>query len=274
MLPILYSVIIYMKKKHFFLLFFLIACGLTSCGDEDERFYLYELSEVYDPNIPVSSVYVPITEGRSVVIMGGEAPYTVELSNSQLATATLSEEGDIIHLSPIRLGTTTLVVTDARGERTQIEVKVDVGMESFRVSEVVVDISDDLDEATADELKERILQDARMQPKGGIRWTYKTKESGTMALTYSSEEGESMMADFTKETLPAEDGGLYFLFRFVFSGETHGLELRYGYPRVSEGSRSISPTPSYLAENVTDVYKEQYPSLQNAVVYYIGFFIW
>lgn len=260
-----------MKTKHLFLLFLLLSCVLASCNDEDERFYLYELSEVYDPNIPVSSVYVPITEGRNVGIMGGEAPYTVELSNSQLATATLSEEGDIIHLSPIRLGTTTLVVTDARGERTQIEVKVDVDMESFRVSEVAVDISGDLDETTTDELKERILQSAVMQENDRIRWTYETKESGTMTIVRSSGEEEDVTATFTRETMYGEDSRAYLRFHGICNEQEYEFDLCFGNVLPTSGVRSIGPTPCSLIVDLTDIYKEEYPALQTAVICYMGY---
>lgn len=260
-----------MKTKHLFLLFLLFSCVLASCNDEDERFYLYELSEVYDPNIPVSSVYVPITEGRNVGIMGGEAPYTVELSNSQLATATLSEEGDIIHLSPIRLGTTTLVVTDARGERTQIEVKVDVDMKSFRVSEVAVDISGDLDETTTDELKERILQSAVMQENDRIRWTYETKKSGTLMLVRSNEEDESITATFTSETMKGENSYTYFRFYGYCNEQEYEFDLWFGNVMPTSGVRSIGPTPCSLIVDLTDIYKEEYPALQAAAIYYMGY---
>lgn len=260
-----------MKTKHLFLLFLLFSCVLASCNDEDERFYLYELSEVYDPNIPVSSVYVPITIGRSVGIMGGEAPYTVELSDTQVASASLSEEGDIIHLSPNRLGTATLRVKDSEGRTVQLAVEVGTATQSFKVFEIGVDVFGEFDEATVTELKERILQSAVMQENDRIRWTYETKKSGTLMLVRSNEEDESITATFTSETMKGENSYTYFRFYGYCNEQEYEFDLWFGNVMPTSGVRSIGPTPCSLIVDLTDIYKEEYPALQAAAIYYMGY---
>lgn len=260
-----------MKTKHLFLLFLFLSCALASCNDEDERFYLYELSEVYDPNVSVSSVYVPITIGRSVGIMGGEAPYTVELSDTQVASASLGEEGDIIHLSPNRLGTATLRVKDSEGRTVQLAVEVGTATQSFKVFEIGVDVLGELDEATVAELKERILQSAVMQENDRIRWTYETKESGTMTMVRSSGEEEDVTATFTRETMYGEDSLVYFRFHGICNGQEYEFNLWFGNVMPMSGVRSIGPTPCSLTVDLTDIYKEEYPALQAAAIYYMGY---
>ena len=260
-----------MKTKHLFLLFLLFSCVLASCNDEDERFYLYELSEVYDPNVPASSVCVPITIGGRVGIMGGEAPYTVELSDTQVASASLGEEGDIIHIFPKQLGTAMLRVKDSEGRTVQLAIEVGTVTQSFKVFKIGVYVFGELDEVTTDELKERILQSAVMQENDRIRWTYETKESGTMTIVRSSGEEEDVTATFTRETMYGEDSRAYLRFHGICNEQEYEFDLCFGNVLPTSGVRSIGPTPCSLIVDLTDIYKEEYPALQAAAIYYMGY---
>ena len=82
-----------MKTRLLFLLLF-IGLGLVSCDNNDERFFLYEIDDIYFPDQPISDIVMEITDGAAVGMTGGVAPYTVETGDEEIAKAKIQEECD------------------------------------------------------------------------------------------------------------------------------------------------------------------------------------
>ena len=112
-----------MKTRLLFLLLF-IGLGLVSCDNNDERFFLYEIDDIYFPDQPISDIVMEITDGAAVGMTGGVAPYTVETGDEEIAKAKIQEEYGYVMIAPVQLGTTFLVVKDANGLTAKIDVKI------------------------------------------------------------------------------------------------------------------------------------------------------
>lgn len=63
-----------MKTRLLFLLLF-IGLGLVSCDNDDERFFLYEIDDIYFPDQPISDIVRRITDGAAVGDRWGSSLY-------------------------------------------------------------------------------------------------------------------------------------------------------------------------------------------------------
>lgn len=88
-------------------LLFILLCSLPvfhSCSDDEtDKFFVFEYWEVLTET-PVNNVNISILTGTKLGIIGGTMPFTVEIDDKQIATASLDESNDI-HISPVKLGT-------------------------------------------------------------------------------------------------------------------------------------------------------------------------
>lgn len=261
-----------MKTIHL-LIFFLsfVAFVNISCEDDEEQFYMYEMSEVYDPDIPVHSVYVPINKGASVGIAGGKAPYSVFVSDTQLASLTL-EDGNIVNISPLRLGVSTLVAEDSEGKRTQIELRVTEGMEIFRVSEVYVDVQGSMEQAEQSEIESFVLSQADMEEGSEMTFSYLYEDSGDLLISSpKGEESEDVSGSFTIEKASSRPHveAFYNTASHVFYITSSSLYPDY----ESVGVRDLGPSSLWLVEDVTEKCKAQYPEVDSVRLIYVGLWI-
>lgn len=267
-----------MKTKHFYLLLLFVALGLSACEDEDERFYLYELSEVYDPNVAVGSVCFSIVSGTTVGVSGGEAPYTASVADEQVVRATVREEGDLINLSPVKLGSTTLTVRDARGEEVRIGVEVVTGRKGFSVRGVSVEVTGDLDEAARTELENDALSTAVAQEGGAFSFTYTDKDSGTFGVVSSSDEESAtrLSGEFTEAWEQSGDRSLLFVNCVLDNGEGHAYYWDDPNRRTrpeSANVRDLGPQDACLVEDLTSRYQGELPQGVTVSLVYSGYLV-
>lgn len=260
-----------MKTKHFITLLLIISLGIISCdNNNDERFFLYQVDEVLHPEQAISGTTVDVIGGGSVGIVGGKAPYTAEIGDEQVATVKV--EQDRIHISSVKLGTTHLVVKDANGLTIKIGVKVVERVQWFLNNAVLVKIEGgNLDEESKKALEKQVIADADMRATGAVRFTYDAKTSGTMNMIDSKENTTvSISAPFVKEN-KIVDGKQRPTFYVTYNQKNHEFYLLSPERlQLDHVTRSQGPMPSWLAEEVTEVYKAQYPTVTSVLRIYSG----
>ena len=113
------------------------------------------------PDQAISSTAINIVGGGSVGITGGKAPYTAEIEDEQIATVKVDE--DRVRISPVKLGTTSLIVKDADGLTVKIGVKVVESVQRFMSNAVYVKIEgenvNDANKETLEELEAQVIAD-------------------------------------------------------------------------------------------------------------------
>lgn len=261
-----------MKTKLLILSFLFISFGLISCDNDEERFFLYEMGDIYFPDKPISSIVLEITNGGAVGMTGGVAPYTVKTGDEGIAKAKIQEEYGYVMLSPVQLGTTDLVVTDANGLTAKIEVKVVKGLKSFRTETVIVEIEglDDDEEKVA--LENQVIADSDMRATGGIKFVYDTNEGGTLTISKEDASGVTITAPFTREIRQMDEKTFISFIHVKYNGKDH--EFYFDSPKKmqpeDEVTRALGPLYCWLVEDVTQVYKEAYPKVTSVKRVYDG----
>lgn len=93
---------------------------------------------------------------------------------------------DRVRISPVKLGTTSLIVKDADGLTVKIGVKVVESVQRFMSNVVYVKIEDEnVNEAnkeTLEELEAQVIADGFLKATGYVRFVYNTKDGGEMTL--------------------------------------------------------------------------------------------
>lgn len=254
------------------LLLFFLSLGWTSCED-DEHFFLYQLSELYNPDEPISGTYVPITGSSSVGITGGVAPYSISIADETIAKATLGEKDGLIGISPVKLGTTYLRVRDANGLTAQIEVKVGEGRQNFGTIEIRVEIEGDMDEVQMKELEAKVIDDSDMKPTGVIKFVYTTKDKGTLTLISSTEVASSteIKSSFVRTLEQLGDKSRYCI-TTTLDGKSHSYYI--DYPEKTDAdevvTRDQGPLTCFLVEDVTEIYKKDHSKVTSVKRFYDG----
>lgn len=89
----------------FFLSVIMLSASLASCSDDDDK-------KAGTLTFDVEKVEVPVGEKATINVKDGEAPYTPVVKDKEVATAEV--EKDVITITGVSKGETTLVVTDSK----------------------------------------------------------------------------------------------------------------------------------------------------------------
>ncbi len=253
-------------------LLFILLCSLPvfySCSNEADDFYLFEYWEVMlNPEPPISETSLSITGGTKLGIKGGIAPYTAEIADGQIATAYI-DKNNVIQISSIKLGSTSLMVKDADGRIIKIGLKVVNGKQSFSVNSVEARITgiDEslLDEQQKEKLEEvikKIKDEAGIQATGGIAFSYDQKSSGKVTIVTSKDNAPKIEGSFSRST--SESGTT---FQITINGKEY--DCKFKLPELPERpdtsksitTRDLGPIPYWLVEDVTEDYKSDVTDL-------------
>ena len=253
-----------MKTKHVItiLMVLISGWGIVSCDDDNERFFLYQIDEVVFPDQAISSTAISIVGGGSVGITGGKAPYTAEIEDEQIATVKVDE--DRVRISPVKLGTTSLIVKDADGLTVKIGVKVVESVQRFMSNAVYVKIEDEnVNEAnkeTLEELEAQVIADGFLKATGYVRFVYNTKDGGEMTLLAENTAGAKIITAPFEKVIKQIGEESYSAFLVNYEDRTHEFYLT-APERPEPDTRSLGPMPCWLVEDVTEIYKAQYSEL-------------
>ncbi|MDD3787710.1 MAG: hypothetical protein PHO94_03335 [Petrimonas sp.] len=103
-----------MKKFSFLMYVLFVSMLFVSCDKDDQPAPKLTLTP--------STVEVKMTENVTVKVSGGTAPYTVKEADKTIATATVTSSD--IKVMGVKEGQTTVAVTDKKGVKGTITVKV------------------------------------------------------------------------------------------------------------------------------------------------------
>lgn len=262
-----------MKTKHFIMSLLFISFGLLACSeDEDERFFLYEAGgELCFPEQPISDTTTEIISSSYVGMTGGVAPYTMKTGDENIAKARYFEKRDCIIISPIKLGTTYLVVKDANGLTAKIGVKVVKGRQSFWTDQVSVK-TEGVSDGEKVALEKKVIEESDMYATGSMQFVYDTETKGTLTMMESDDATETITAPFAKITKKV-DGKYTFVYGVSYNGVEHEFYLvlperplaKDGTTRVIGLGRDLR-----LVEDVTQIYQKTYPKVTSVKRIYDG----
>lgn len=246
-----------MKTKHLITVLLMISAslGIVSCDNDDERFFLYQVDEVLFPDQAISGTTIDIVGGGSVGITGGKAPYTAKIEDEQIATVKVDE--DRVRISSVKLGTTSLIVKDADGQTVKIGVKVVEFRQSFMSKAVLVKIEGgNINEENKKTLEDQVIADGDVKATGYVKWVYSTQNSGEMTLVSTDDNSaRKIIAPFLKEIKQVE-GSAYYIFSTKYEDRVHEFYLT-APERPELDTRALGPSPCWLVEDVTEIYKTQ-----------------
>jgi len=229
-----------MKTKHVITILMVIISGwgIVSCDDDNERFFLYQIDEVVFPDQAISSTAINI--------------------------ATVKVDEDRVRISPVKLGTTSLIVKDADGLTVKIGVKVVESVQRFMSNAVYVKIEDEnVNEAnkeTLEELEAQVIADGFLKATGYVRFVYNTKDSGEMTLLAENTAGAKIITAPFEKVIKQIGEESYSAFLVNYEDRTHEFYLT-APERPEPDTRSLGPMPCWLVEDVTEIYKAQYSEL-------------
>lgn len=260
------------KLAHYSLLV-ILACslfGFYSCEEEKDDFFVFEYDDVYFET-PISGVNISITSSTRLGIIGGVAPYSVQIADEQVAKASLDNEKNDISISSIKLGTTSLTLKDSEGRTLKIGVQVVNGRQSFHVKVIEARIEGiELEDNALTELEGKVAVESLMRTTGVIGFSFNTKESGNVSIIPSKND---IQYNGTFERTLTEEGTI---FNVNIKGKAHKLRFQYPEkPEIPEEekviSRALGPIDCWFIEDVTENYKKDYPhatSLKVECAYY------
>lgn len=260
-----------MKTRLLFLLLF-IGLGLVSCDNNDERFFLYEIDDIYFPDQPISDIVMEITDGAAVGMTGGVAPYTVETGDEEIAKAKIQEEYGYVMIAPVQLGTTFLVVKDANGLTAKIDIKIIKGTKSFTTKKVSVKV-EGLEGDEKVDLENQVIASSDMHVTGGIKFIYDTKDSGTLTVIPSKDDISNVItASFTREIRQTDEKTFTSFIYVNYNDIDHVLYFTSPEKTPSEDdvTRALGPLYCWLVEDVTKIYNKTYPNVTSVKRIYEG----
>lgn len=245
----------------------ILACslfGFYSCEEEKDDFFVFKYDDVYFEE-PISGVYVPITSSARLGIIGGVAPYSVQIADEQIAKASLDNERNDISISSIKLGTTSLTLKDSEGRTLKIGVQVVNDRQSFHVKAIEARIEGiELEDDALTELKDRVAVGSLMRTTGVIGFSFDTKESGNVSIIPSKND---IQYNGTFIRTYTEEGTICTV---NLKGKVYKLRFQYPEkPEIPEEkviSRALGPTDCWFIEDVTEKYKDEYPNASSLKV--------
>lgn len=226
---------------------------------------MYEYDDVYFET-PISGVNISITSNTRLGIIGGVAPYSVQIADEQVAKASLDNEKNDISISSIKLGTTSLTLKDSEGRTLKIGVQVVNGRQSFHVKAIEARIEGiELEDDALAELKKRVAVESLMRTTGVIGFSFNTKESGNVSIIPSKND---IQYNGTFERTYTEEGTICTV---KLKEKTYKLRLQYPErPEIPEEekviSRALGPIDCWFIEDVTEKYKDEYPNASSLKV--------
>lgn len=251
-----------MKIKHFIMFLLFISLGMVSCSDNDgdEQFFLYQIGGITFSDKPISNLMIKVTNGESVGITGGVAPYTVETGDETIVKAKMNEKDNYVMISPVQLGRTYLVVKDANGLTTQIDLKIVESRLSFSTYSIKVEIKGISDDEKRKALEKEVLDDSDMHETGEMKFVYDTNNSGMLTIIPSKNEVLDVVpVPFTRE-IRQVDEKTYLPFIYV---KYNGVDHVYFFTSPerqqvkNKSSRSIGLKYYWLVDDVTKIYKSK-----------------
>lgn len=252
----------------------ILACslfGFYSCEEEKDDFFVFEYDDVYFET-PISGVNISITSSARLGIIGGVAPYFVQMADEQIAKASLTNDKNDISISTIKLGTTSLTLKDSEGRTLKIGVKVVNGRQSFHVKAIEARIEGiELEEDALAELINEVAVGSLLRTTGVIGFSFDTKERGNVSIIPTKND---IQYNGTFELTYTEEGTI-----FTVNLKEKTYKLRFQYPERPEIpkeeekviSRALGPIDCWFIEDVTEKYKAEYPdatSLKVECAYY------
>ena len=263
-----------MKTKHLITVLLVISAslGIVSCDDDDERFFLYQIDDIYFPDRPISGVTVEITGSSSVGMTGGVAPYTVETGDERIAKAKINEEYGYVTIGAVQLGTTDLIVRDANGLTAKIEVKVIKGRSSFYTKYGVSAQIEGLGDSEKAVLEKQVIADSDMQVTGRFDLVYDTKDDGMLTISLRNNDANPILASFTREIKQVDEKTFTSYIYVNYKGADHVFYYAAPEKPLLEdgGTRALGPMRSWLVEDVTEIYKNAYPQVTSVKRIYDG----
>lgn len=262
-------------KMKYLLLLLLATLGFSACEEDSERFYLYQISEVYFPDQAISGTVLEITGSSNVGIMGGVAPYTIEIADEQIVEAGVfpfrrEKDEYEIRISSLQLGSTSIVVKDASGLAIRLGVKVVEGIQLFITKAVKVEIEGaTVSEDDKKEIKKKVENDADMKPGGRINFVYQTKKDGTLTLK-SAEGATGITGTFTQETKEVEGKSAISIHATYDNGDERIFNVTNKIGDTEITSRDLGPLYQNLEEDVTEKIQETYPAVTSVTLIYEG----
>lgn len=226
---------------------------------------MYEYDDVYFET-PISGVNISITSSTRLGIIGGVAPYSVQIADEQVAKASLDNEKNDISISSIKLGTTSLTLRDSEGRTLKIGVQVVNGRQSFHVKAIEARIEGiELEDDALAVLKDRVAVESLMRTTGVIGFSFNTKESGNVSIIPSKND---IQYNGTFERTYTEEGTICTV---KLKEKTYKLRLQYPErPEIPEEekviSRALGPIDCWFIEDVTEKYKDEYPNASSLKV--------
>lgn len=226
---------------------------------------MYEYDDVYFET-PISGVNISITSSTRLGIIGGVAPYSVQIADEQVAKASLDNEKNDISISSIKLGTTSLTLRDSEGRTLKIGVQVVNGRQSFHVKAIEARIEGiELEDDALAELKKRVAVESLMRTTGVIGFSFNTKESGNVSIIPSKND---IQYNGTFERTYTEEGTICTV---KLKEKTYKLRLQYPErPEIPKEekviSRALGPIDCWFIEDVTEKYKDEYPNASSLKV--------
>lgn len=115
----------------FFLSVIMLSASLASCSDDDDK-------KVGTLTFDLEKVEVAVGEKATINVKDGEAPYTTIVKDKELAAAEV--EKDVITITGVSKGETTLVVTDSKLRTGTITILVKKSGIDFDKEEVTLKV--------------------------------------------------------------------------------------------------------------------------------------
>lgn len=265
-----------MKTNYVLCLLLFVSFALSSCEKEEERFFLYQVSGISFTDKPISGADVQINGSQTVGITGGVAPYTAEIEDEQIATASIyGHDADWVSISPIKLGSTYLTVKDASGMTARIVVEVVKGTQSFVAHQGRGVEIEGLEGEEKEALEKEVLAD--MAEIEGIRFVYDEKNSGELTVLSLQESSlVTYTTSFSRELRKMSETVYDTFFHINYNGVAH--EFYFVSPDTpsteSEKTRALGPVDYWLTEDVTKKYRRSYPNVTSVKHFYKGHLSW
>lgn len=263
-----------MKNILFYLiLFFTVSCffACTSDDDEDNSFTLTipgEFKHLLETDV---SILTP----HYIQINRGTKPFTIKVENESIANAEMyaRTNDSQIEILANKLGTTSLLVTDAKGVSNQLVINVIEEERIFESKGPMTIVEGDI----AEDIKEEIIQNGNAQAiiqRGGcVKFVFNSKEKGIIKIWKTEEEHTPVEGTF--ELCKSSETDILEIIAKYYN-ESHLLVFQpiKQTPLRSRGTPNIFLYPYMLFEDLTNSFKEKYPQITSLKIMHSGGLQW
>ncbi len=264
-----------MKNNRFntVFIFLLFALFTSSCNDDDDN----SIQLLNVENNTLFAKYPSGSESYSIGITGGDGSYSVECGNTDILEVSLMNAQTLVY-KPLGIGETTVTITDQSGNSYILNVDITYHIWSFETVEHSAKIvGDNLTIAQHREIEEKVFKTIPVAVGGGYQFIQKE------TLVYTNEDEQEVLVARGEVFIYTEKyGGKYiegtferkevFLPEEIFYSKYEITTNEYTchfllFPYSGIGSTKSSPAITQLlfTENLTEVYKGDYPNLESAL---------